>query len=314
MMDKNILEVKDLNKSFKSKGHYIKAVDGISFTIKKGETFSIVGQSGSGKSTTGRLIVRLIEADSGEIYFKEERISDLSKKEFRSLRPEIQMIFQDPYSSLNPRMNIKELLKEAISIDKSLNMKEINSRCEELITSVGLEINDLQKYPHQLSGGQRQRISIARAIANNPSIIICDEPVSALDLLVQAQMLNLLKELQKKYNFTYIFISHDLSVVKHMSDRIAIMYKGSIVEEGCKDNIFKDAKHPYTKLLLESTLSLEDQEQSALDYQQNDNKDTEKSNCKFAGKCPSFNKGCILKEIELKKISKTHKVACTMYY
>ncbi len=257
MTKENILEVKNLTKSFEIKGFYIKAVDDISFSVKKGETFSIVGESGCGKSTTGKLILRLLEADQGEVYFKGKNIFGMSKKEFREIRLDIQTIFQDPFSSLNPRMTIRTLLKEAISIDKKLNKSEVNLKSEDLIKQVGLDVNDLSKYPHELSGGQRQRISIARAIANNPSVIICDEPVSALDLLVQAQMLNLLKRLQKQYHFAYVFISHDLSVVKHMSDRISIMYKGSIVESGDRDYIFNQAKHPYTKLLLESTLSLE---------------------------------------------------------
>ncbi len=315
MSDKDILVVKNLSKTFTSKGISTRAVDNLSFNVKQGETFSIAGESGCGKSTTGKLILRLIDADVGEIYFKNVNILSLSKREFRKIRPEIQMIFQDPYSSLNPRMNIRKLLEEPIRMNKSLTNKEVDNRCKELISVVGLKAEDLSKYPHEFSGGQRQRISIARAIANNPSLIICDEPVSALDLLIQAQMLNLLKDLQSRYGFSYLFISHDLSVVKHISNRVGIMYKGSIVELGHRYDIFNDPKHPYTKLLLNSVLSLEPNDSLPV-IKAIANKGIERkgSCCKFAMRCPSFSERCLSNKVELKKLKETHYVACSMYY
>lgn len=255
-MNENILEVRNLNKTFKSNGRVVWAVKDVSFYIKKGETLAIVGESGCGKSTTGRMLLKLLDADKGQIIFKGEDISKLSKRSFRKLRPYIQIVFQNPYGSLNSRMTIRELLYEALEADKKIKAKDINLECENLIKSVELKISDLDKYPHQFSGGQRQRIGIARAIASKPDLIVCDEPVSALDLLVQAQMLNLLKNIQKKYGFAYLFISHDLSVVKYMSDRIAIMKDGEIIESGSKEEIFFSPKEEYTNLLLDSVLRI----------------------------------------------------------
>ncbi len=202
------------------------------------------------------MLLKLLDADKGEIIFKGEDITKLSKRSFRKLRPYIQIVFQNPYGSLNSRMTIRELLYEALEANLMLKDEDINIECEKLIRSVELEISDLDKYPHQFSGGQRQRIGIARAIASKPDLIVCDEPVSALDLLVQAQMLNLLKNIQKKYGFAYLFISHDLSVVKYMSDRIAIMKDGEIIEAGSKEEIFFSPKEEYTKLLLDSVLKI----------------------------------------------------------
>jgi len=310
---KDILVVNKLSKNFQSKGLLTKAVDNLSFSIKSGETFSLVGESGCGKSTTSRLILRLIDADSGEINFNGKDILNLSKKEFREIRPELQMIFQDPYSSLNPRMSIRKLLEEPIKMNKKLSSKEVKDKCDELISIVGLEIEDLDKYPHEFSGGQRQRISMARAIANNPRLIICDEPVSALDLLTQAQMLNLLKDLQKRHGFSYLFISHDLSVVKHISDRIGIMYKGVMVELGNRDDIFNSPTHPYTQLLMDSMLSLDSKdslpELESIKY----SIQREKSHCKFVLRCLKFNEKCIANKMELKEIGKEHYVACSLY-
>lgn len=313
MEARDILVVNKLSKNFQSKGLLTKAVDNLSFRIKSGETFSIVGESGCGKSTTGRLILRLIDTDSGEIKFNGIDILNLSKKELRQIRPELQMIFQDPYSSLNPRMSIRSLLEEPIKMNKKLSSKEVKDKCSELISIVGLQIEDLDKYPHEFSGGQRQRISMARAISNNPRLIICDEPVSALDLLTQAQMLNLLKDLQKRYGFSYLFISHDLSVVKHISDRIGIMYKGTMVELGNRDDIFNSSKHPYTQLLLDSMLSLDSKDSLPGLESIKDNIQREKSHCKFALRCPKFNKKCISNKINLKELEKEHYVACSLY-
>lgn len=252
MLDNQIiLKTEHLNKEFVSKNQRTKAVNNLSFQLRRGETYGLVGESGCGKTTTGRLIIKLLQADSGKIFFNNIDISDMSTKEFRKMRSSIQMIFQDPFASLNPRMKIRKLLEEAVASRKHIEEK-VEDIIEELIISVGLDVKDLDKYPHEFSGGQRQRIVIARAIATQPELIICDEPVSALDLLVQGQILKLLKDLQKKYNFTYIFISHNLSVVRYMSDRIAVMCMGKIVEEGTTEEIFANPSHIYTKLLLES--------------------------------------------------------------
>lgn len=256
-----VLEVKDLVKEFRSKNRSVKAVDGVSFYLKKGETLALVGESGCGKTTTGRAVIKLVKPDGGEIRFKGQNIGEMSKKQFRPLCPRLQMIFQDPYGSLNPRMKIRKLLEEAAVYGVKPG-ESLEKTVEELIKSVGLTADDLDRYPHEFSGGQRQRICIARAIATRPDIIICDEPVSALDLLVQAQILKLLKELQKKYGFAYIFISHNLSVVRYMSDRIAVMCMGRIVEEGTTEEIFNDPRHDYTKLLLNSVLDTEGRENS----------------------------------------------------
>ena len=250
-----LLEIKNVCKRFVSKNTEIKAVDRVSFTIREGETYALVGESGCGKTTTGRLILRLLEADEGEILFEGVPIHKLTKRELRKKRHNIQVIFQNPHGSLNPRMKISTLLAEAISI-RAEKPSDIQSEAERLLLSVGLAKEHLHKYPHEFSGGQRQRICIARAIATHPKLIICDEPVSALDLLVQAQILGLLQKLQKEHRFSYLFISHDLSVVRYMSDRIGVMYNGRIVEEGRSDDIFENPQHRYTKLLLASLPTL----------------------------------------------------------
>lgn len=254
-MEDYLLRVEKINKSFKVNGHKKHAVKDLSFNLKKGETLAIVGESGCGKSTTGKMILKLLEADSGDIWFKGHNLRTISKKTMKSLRNQIQIVFQDPYGSLNPRMTVYKLLTEALS--SNTKPKHIQAEVEALITTVGLSVEDLEKYPHMFSGGQRQRICLARAIASKPELIVCDEPVSALDLLVQAQILNLLKDIQDKYGFSYIFISHDLSVVRHMSDRVAIMYEGEIVEMNNKREIFENPQHAYTKLLLSSVLTIE---------------------------------------------------------
>lgn len=250
-----LLEVRDVCKNFVAKNSTIKAVDHVSFSIHEGETYALVGESGCGKTTTGRLILQLLEADKGEILFEDVSINRLSKRELRKKRHNIQVIFQNPYGSLNPRLKIRTLLAEAISI-RIKNTPNIQAEAERLLKSVGLDKEHLDKYPHEFSGGQRQRICIAKAIATNPKLIICDESVSALDLLVQAQILGLLQKLQKEYGFSYLFISHDLSVVRYMSDRIGVMCNGKIIEEGTSGDIFENPQHSYTKLLLASLPTL----------------------------------------------------------
>jgi len=259
---RTLLQVKDLKKHFpirrgflrKTVG-FVKAVDGISFYINKGETFGLVGESGCGKTTTGRTVLRLIEPTSGEIVFYHEtkgrlRIDQLDKELLRALRQDMQIVFQDPYSSLNPRLTIKQIIGEPLVVNRVAQGKELNDRIGELLVAVGLRPEYADRYPHAFSGGQRQRIGIARALALNPKLIVCDEPVSALDVSIQAQVLNLLEDLQSQFDLTYLFIAHDLSVVRHISDRVAVMYVGKLVEMAGTDELYLNPKHPYTEALM----------------------------------------------------------------
>jgi len=254
--DKYILEVNKLKKYFPIKDGllqktvgYVKAVDGVSFKVEKGTTMGLVGESGCGKTTVGRTILRLIEKTSGQVLFEGNEIYDYNKKELKAIRPEFQIIFQDPYSSLSPRLPIREIIGEAVVEHNIVPKNKLNSYIDEIMENCGLQPYHKDRYPHEFSGGQRQRICIARALALNPKFVVCDEAVSALDVSVQAQIINLLMDLQEKYNLTYLFISHDLSVVEHISDTIGVMYLGQIVEYGTKKDIFKNPLHPYTKAL-----------------------------------------------------------------
>ncbi len=248
----NILEIKDLKKHFPTKKGLLHAVDGISFGIRKGETLGLVGESGCGKSTAGRAILRLHEPTAGEILFEGNNTMDYkTRKEKKKMRQEMQIVFQDPYSSLNPRLNTFDLIADFLYVNKAYKTKaEVKKRVKEVMNIVGLEERLEDSYPHELDGGRRQRIGIARALSLDPKFIVMDEPVSALDVSIQAQILNLLAELQDKLGLTYLFISHNLSVVKHISDRIAVMYLGKIVEITDYKTIFSDPQHPYTKALL----------------------------------------------------------------
>jgi len=250
-MNKPLLEVKDLkiyypvrSGFFKQKKNYVKAVDGISFEVYKGEAFGIVGESGCGKSTTGHAIVGLLEPYAGEILFDGEVISSKAKKHTLEMAKKAQIIFQDPYSSLDPRFTVGRLIAEPLEVHRIGNAKIRREKVFSLMHDVGLNKEQVTKYPHEFSGGQRQRIGIARALALDPSLIVCDEPVSALDVSIQAQILNLMQDLQKRYGLTYVFISHNLSVVEHLCDRIAVMYLGNIVEIANKRNLFDNPKHP----------------------------------------------------------------------
>lgn len=251
-MANKILEVKNLKQYFGSSTNPIKAVDGISFDVYEGETLGLVGESGCGKSTTGRSIIRLYDITDGEILFKGQNIhASKSKKDLKQFNREMQMIFQDPYASLNPRMTAGEIIAEGFDIHGLYkNKQERRARIGELLEAVGLNREHANRYAHEFSGGQRQRIGIARALSLDPSFIIADEPISALDVSIQAQVVNLLKELQKERNLTYLFIAHDLSMVKYISDRIAVMYRGKILELGEADEIYRNPIHPYTKSLL----------------------------------------------------------------
>jgi ABC-type oligopeptide transport system ATPase subunit len=251
-----LLEVRHLSKEFSrkkglfAKGTVVRAVDDVSFAIEKGETFGLVGESGSGKTTTGRCILRLIEPTSGEVLFDGRDVLKLSRGDLRRARRDMQIVFQDPYSSLNPRMRVADIVEEPLIIHKLGSKAERIERVKQLIALVGLNPDHLRRYPHEFSGGQRQRIGLARALALNPSLIIADEPVSALDVSVQAQVVNLLMELQERLKLTYLFIAHDLRLVEHICSRVAVMYLGKIVEMGETAKLFAAPQHPYTRALL----------------------------------------------------------------
>ena len=257
MAETPLLGVKHLKKHFPIKGGvfsktigYVYAVDDINFTLDKGETLGLVGESGCGKSTTGRTILRLIEPTDGMIAFEGQDITHLDKSAMRALRREMQIIFQDPYASLNPRMTVGSIIGEPLEIHKIAKGSEKEERVASLLQKVGLRAEDMRKYPHEFSGGQRQRIGIARALALNPKLIVCDEPVSALDVSIQAQVINLLEDLQAEFGLSYLFIAHNLNVVEHISNRVAVMYLGQIVELASDEELYKNPQHPYTEALL----------------------------------------------------------------
>jgi len=318
----NVLEVHKLIKYFPIKTGlfsrvtgYVRAVDGVSFSIKKGTTMGLVGESGCGKTTVGKTILRLTEKTAGQVYFNGVEIHDIPKSEMRKLRPKIQMIFQDPYSSLSPRLPVAEIIGEAVREHNVVGPHEFNDYIDEIMHQVGLQPYHKDRYPHEFSGGQRQRICIARSIALKPEFIICDEPVSALDVSIQAQIINLMMDLQKELGLTYLFISHDLSVVEHISDTIGVMYLGNMVEFGTKDQLFRKPLHPYTEALF-SAIPIPDPDikmeriilEGSIPSPANP-----PAGCKFHTRCPKCMGICRQVDPQSKEVEPGHFVACHLY-
>ncbi len=316
--NQELIRVENLKKYFDLGGGFfssskgiVKAVDGLNFIIKKGETLGIVGESGCGKSTTGRLLMRLLEPSGGRIYYRDKDITEMSGKELKKMRRNFQMVFQDPYASLDPRMSIKKIIEEPL-ITHGLYRNKIDKRVNELLAAVSISASYKNRYPHEFSGGQRQRIGIARALAVNPEFIVADEPVASLDVSIQAQILNLMNDLQKEFELTYFFIAHDLSVVQYISDRIGVMYLGQIVELAVSDEVYFNPLHPYTKALI-SAIPIPDP-----DIKQNEiplegevaSPVNPPSGCRFHTRCPLATEICKKEVPDFKEVKKGHFVAC----
>ena len=312
-MSDTILEVKHLKKYFNTPKGTLHAVDDVSFTLERGKTLGIVGESGCGKSTTGRAILRLIEPTAGEVIFNGEDITKKNKEQMRLLRREMQLIFQDPYASLDPRKTVSEIIGEPLKLQKLIpDAKKRAERVHELMEVVGLADRLINTYPHELDGGRRQRIGIARALAMEPRLIICDEPVSALDVSIQAQILNLMQDLQEQMGLTYIFITHDLSVVNHFANDIAVMYLGQLIEKAPSVTLFDNPVHPYTKALLSAipVPSLRKKRQRVMLKGEISSPINPKPGCRFAVRCPYATDRCRTEEPKLVEIEKDHFVAC----
>lgn len=321
-MSEVLLEVKNLKKYFPIQSgilnkvrNNVKAVDDVSFKIYKGETLGLVGESGCGKSTTGRMIVNLLEPTSGEIIYNGEDITKVNGKRKKDLRKEIQIIFQDPYASLDPRMTVGEIIAEPLKVNNLAKGAELEKRVKELLECVGLSSYQRNRYPHEFSGGQRQRVGIARALALNPKLIVCDEAVSALDVSIQAQVLNLLDDLQKEFNLTYLFIAHGLNVVKHVSDRVAVMYLGKIVEIGDDNSIYKNPKHPYTQALLSAIPVPDPTKKRERIILQGDvpSPINPPKGCYFSTRCKKCMEICKNQQPPIKDLGDGHMVACHLY-
>ncbi len=320
-----LLSIRNLKKYFpiksgvtrKTIGH-VKAVDGLNFDIKAGETFGLVGESGCGKSTTGRTLLRLLDATEGEVIFNGENILEYDKSRLRKLRTDMQIIFQDPYSSLNPRMTVGEIVGEAL-VEHGLvkNKQELEEKVVNIVEKCGLSAYHIKRYPHEFSGGQRQRICIARALALNPKFVVCDEAVSALDVSIQSQVINLLKDLQNEMDLTYLFISHDLGVVRYISDNIGVMYLGSMVERAGKNELFDNPMHPYTQALLSAIPASHPLQKKERIILQGDIPSPAKppSGCRFHTRCPKVMDICSKEIPEFKKVSEggEHYCACHLY-
>lgn len=321
-MNRVLLDVQELKKYFpirhgifsRNKG-YVKAVDNVSFQIHEGETFALIGESGCGKTTVGKLVMRLLEPTAGSIVFDGRDITHLKRKEMMDIRRKMQIIFQDPYGSLNPRMTVEELVREPMLHHQMIKHQDARAEVIRLLSMVGLSADDLSKYPHEFSGGQRQRIVIARALSLKPHLLICDEPVSALDVSVQAQVLNLLDDIQKELGIAYLFIAHGMPVIKHISDRVGIMYLGKLVEVADVDSVFGSALHPYTKALMSAVpipdpdapkhhVALRGEIPSPIDLP---------SGCRFHSRCPQCMEKCVHEEPRMLELKPGHFIACHLY-
>ncbi|MCF6092959.1 ATP-binding cassette domain-containing protein [Microaerobacter geothermalis] len=315
--DEVILEVNGLQKHFRVGDGVVKAVDGVTFSVKKGETVGLVGESGCGKSTAGRTIIRLYEATGGEVIFKGKNVHKLSNREMRQFNREMQMIFQDPYASLNPRMTVGDIIGEGIDIHQLATGKDRLEKIYYLLETVGLNREHANRFPHEFSGGQRQRIGIARALAVEPDFIIADEPISALDVSIQAQVVNLMEDLQKERDLTYLFIAHDLSMVKHISDRVGVMYLGNLVEMAESIELYSDPLHPYTEALL-SAIPIPDPEVERKRERIILSGDVPSpmnppSGCRFRTRCPKAMPECAETIPQWKEVKPNHWVSCLLY-
>lgn len=307
-----LVEAKNISKFFETRMGTLHAVENVSFQIKKGTTLGVVGESGCGKSTLGRVMIHLLKSTDGNIYFQGKDVTNLNKEDMKAFRNQVQMVFQDPYSSLNPRMTVGQLIAEPLKIQKKLSKEEINEKVIRLMRTVGLAERLYNTYPHELDGGRRQRIGIAKALAVDPQFIVCDEPVSALDVSIQAQILNLLRDLQEERGLTYIFITHDLSVVKYISTDIIVMYLGQIVEQIKASEIVQKALHPYTKALFSALPqpSLHNKRERIILKGELSSPINPKPGCRFASRCIYASSECSIHSPVLEKCGDNHYVAC----
>jgi len=322
-MNETLIEVKNLKKYFATKNffggnkHVVKAVDDVSFTIRKGETFGLVGESGCGKSTLGRTIIRMYDVTDGDILFDGTNIARLEKKQLGVYHRKMQIIFQDPYSALNPSMNVGEIINEPLLLDKEMSSKDRENKIVSLLEKVGMKKDDMERFPYEFSGGQRQRIGIARALSTNPEFILCDEPISALDVSIQAQVVNLLEDYQQEIGVPYLFVAHDLSMVRHISHRIGVMYLGNLVEMGDCDDVYDHPLHPYTQALL-SAIPIADPQKARSSTRQTIGGNIPSpmdvpSGCRFHTRCPYAKPICSEVAPVSKECEKGHFTSCHLY-